>query len=59
MVEDYLPHDQPHDDFHERFLEQKIGELNSFTEPLAEDPKSFPIISLRTAHKRDSVTSSD
>ena len=68
MIEQYnqpIPHNQRHDDdFYERFLEQRIGKLNSFTEPLAEDPFPFPIRPLPTAlsvtsHKRDSVTSSD
>ena len=38
MIEKYVPHDQQKDaDFYERILEQRIGKLNSFTEPLAED----------------------
>ena len=64
MIEEYVPHDQRHDDFYERFLEQRIGKLNSFTEPLAADPIPFPIRPLPAApvvasHKRDSLTSSD
>ena len=64
LNEKYVPHDQRHDDFYERFLEQRIGKLNSFTEPLATDPIPFPITALPTApvvasHKRDSLTSSD
>ena len=64
MIEEYVPHDQRHDDFYERFLEQRIGKLNSFTVPPAEDTNPFPIIPLPTAlvvalHKRDSITSSD
>ena len=64
MIEEYVPHDQRHDDFCERFLEQKIGKLNSFAEPLAVDPIPFPIGPLPTApvvasHKRESLTSSD
>ena len=64
MIEEYVPHDQRHDDFYERFLEQRIGKLNSFTEPLTADPIPFPIRPLPTApvaasHKRDSITSSD
>ena len=63
-IEEYVPQDQRHIDLYERFLEQKIGKLNSFTEPLAEDTVPFPIRLLRTApvitsHKRDSVTSRD
>ena len=58
MIEEYVPHDQQHDDFYERFLEQRIGKLNSFIEPLAADPIPFPIRPLPTAplassHKRD------
>ena len=64
MIGEYVPHDQRHDDFSERFLEQRIGKLNSFTEPLAADPIPFPIRPLTTApvvapHKRDSLTSSE
>ena len=64
MIEENVPHDQRHDDVYERFLEQRIGKLNSFTEPLAENPVPFPIRPLPTAppitlHKHDSVTSSD
>ena len=64
MIEEYVPHDQRLDDFYERFLEQRIGKLNRFTEPLRADPISFPITPLHTAlvvasQKRDSLTSSD
>ena len=64
ITEEYKPHDQRHDDFQERFLEQRIGKLNSFTEPFAADPIPFPVRPLPTApvvasHKRDSFTSSD
>ena len=64
MIEENVPHDQRHDDFYERFLEQRIGKLNSFTVPPAEAPAPFPIRPLPTApvvalHKRDSITSSD
>ena len=64
MIEECVPHDQRHDDFFERFLEQRIGKLNSFTEPLAAGLIPFPIRPLPTApvvasHKRDSLTSSD
>ena len=43
MIEEYVPHDKRHDDFYDWFMEQKIGKLNSFTEPLATDPIPFPI----------------
>ena len=64
MIEEYIPHDQRHDDFYERFLEQRIGTWNSSTEPPAEDTIPFPIRPLPTAptiasHKRDSFTSRD
>ena len=64
MTEEDVPHDQRHDDFYERYLEQRIGKLNSFTVPAAEDTIPFPIKLLPTApvvalHKRDSINSSD
>ena len=64
LIEENIPHDQRHDGFFERFLQQRIGTLNSFTEPLEADPIPFPIRPLTTAplvasHKRDSLTSSD
>ena len=65
MIEKYVPHDQRFDNnFYERFLEQRIGKLNSFTEPLAEDPTPFPIRPLLTAPvvtspKREGITSSE
>ena len=63
-IEEYVLHDQRHDDLYERFMERRIGKLNSFTNPLAEDTVPFPIrplhtVSAATSHKRDSVTSSD
>ena len=64
MIEDYIPDDQRHGDVYERFLEQRIGKLNSFTEPLAANPIPFPIRPLPTApvvasDKRGSITGSD
>ena len=64
MIDEYVPHDQRHNVFFERFLEQRIGKLNSFTTPPAEDTIPFPIRPVPTApaiapHKRDSLTSSD
>ena len=64
MIEKYVRHDQQHDHVYERFSEQRIGKLNNFTEPLAEDLISFPKRPLLsaptvTSHKRDSITSSD
>ena len=62
MIEEYVPHDQRHDNIYEWLVEQRIGKLNSFTEPFAEDSISFPIRPVYsapaiTSHKRDSVTS--
>ena len=64
MIEEHVPHNQRHHDFYERFLEERIGKLNSFTVPPAEDTIPFPIRPLPTApvvalHKRDCITSSD
>ena len=64
MIEEYVLHDQRHDDLYEWFLEQRIGRLNSFTVPPAEDTIPFPIRPLPRApvvasHKRDSIASSD
>ena len=64
IIEENIPHDQRHDDFYDRFLEQRIGKLNSFTVPPAEDTIPFPIRPMPTApvvalHKRYSITSSD
>ena len=64
MIEEYVPRDQRRDDLYERFLEQRIGKLNSFTKPLAAHPIPFPIRPSPTApvvasQKRDSLTSSD
>ena len=64
MIEENVPHDQRHDDFFEPSLEQRIGKLNSFTEPLAADPIPFPIRPLPKApvvasHKRDRINSND
>ena len=60
MIEEYVPHDQRHYDFYKRFSGQRIGKLNSFTEPLAADPIPLSIRPLPTApivasHKRDSA----
>ena len=49
MIEEYVPHDQRHDDFYERLLEERIGKMNSFTELLEEDPIPFPTKPLPTA----------
>ena len=64
MIDEYVPHDQRHDDFYERFLEKRIGKLNIFTEPTAADPIPFlirplPTVPVVASHKRDSITSND
>ena len=64
MIEKYVPNDQRQDDFYERFLEQRIGKLNNFTESVAAEPIPLLIRPLLTApavtsHKRNSVTRSD
>ena len=64
MIEKYVPHDQSHDDFCERFLQQRIGKLNSFPGPLADDSITFPIqptptVPATKSQKPDSVTSRD
>ena len=64
MIEEFIPHDQRHEDFYEQFLEQRTGNLNRFTESLAEDSNPFPTRPLSsvptiTSYRRDSVTSSD
>ena len=58
MIKKYVPHDQGHDYFHERFLERRIDKLNGFTSlPIPKRPlHSAPAI---TSHKRDSATSFD
>ena len=64
MFEEYVPHDHRHDNFSERFLEQRIGILNGFTEPLRETSIPFPMRPVLstpaiTSQKRVSVTSID
>ena len=64
MIDEYVPHDQQDDDFYELFLEQRIRNKNTFTEPLADYPIPFPIRPLPTApvvasHQRASLTSTD
>ena len=64
MIEEYVPMDRRHDDFYERFMEQRIQKLNNPEQSGMEDPFPFPIESLRTAQvtlpqKRVSITSID
>ena len=64
MIEEYVPMDRRHDDFYERFMEQRVQKINSPGQSSMEDSLAFPIEPLRTApvtlpEKRVSNTSSD
>ena len=64
MIEEYVPLDKHHDNFFERFMEQRIQRLNQPDLPNTVDPLPFPIEALRsipsvTPRKRVSNTSSD
>ena len=64
MIEEYEPMDQHHDDFHERFMEQRNRKLNNSEQPGMEDSLPFSIEPPRTAPvafppRRVSNTSSD
>ena len=64
MIEEYVPMDHRHDDFYERFMEQRIQKLNNFEQPGMKSSLPFPIEpprSVPTTHpqKRVSNTSSD
>ena len=64
MIEEYVPRDRYHDDFYERFMEQRIQKLNRPEQPRIEDSLAFPIEPHCTAPvtlppKRVSNTSSD
>ena len=64
MIEEYVPMDRRHDDFYERFMEQRFQKINSPGQSSTEDSLPFPIEPLRTApatlpQKRVSNTSSD
>ena len=64
MMEEYVLMAQCHDDFYERFREQRIQKLNNFEQPRMDDSVPFPIEPLRTApvtlpQKRVSNSSSD
>ena len=64
MFEEYVPMDRRPDDFYERFMEQRIQNINNPEQSGMEDPFPFPIEPLRTApltlpQKRVSTTSSD
>ena len=64
MIDEYVPMDRRHDDFYERFMEQRIQKLNNSEQSSTEDSLPFPIEPLRIAPvtlppKRVSNTSSD
>ena len=64
MIEEYVLMDRRHDDFYERFLEQRIQKLNNPEQPSMEDAHPFLIEPLHTApvtlpQTRVSNTSSD
>ena len=64
MIEEYVPMDRRHDDFYERFMEQRFQKINSPGPSSMEDSLPFPIEPLRKVpvtlpQKRVSNTSSD
>ena len=48
-MEEYVPMDRHHDNFYERFMEQRFLKLNNFEELSMEDSLPFPIEPLRRA----------
>ena len=64
MIEEYVPMDRRHDDFYERFMEQRFLKINNPSHASVEDSLPFLIEPVRTApvtlpQKRVSNTSSD
>ena len=64
MIQEYVPMDRRHDDFYERFVEQRIQEINKAEQSGMEDFLPFPTEHLSTPpvslpQKRISNTSSD
>ena len=64
MIEEYVPMDRRHDDFYERFMEQRFQKINNPGQSSTEDSLPFPIEPLRSTpatlpQKRVSNTSSD
>ena len=64
MIEEFVPMGSRHDDFYERFMEQRIRKLCNPKQSGMEDALPFPIEPLRTVpvtlpQKRVSNTSSD
>ena len=64
MIEEYVPMDKRHDDFYERFMEQRIQKMNNPGQLGMEDPLPFPVEPFRASPvtlplKQVSNTSSD
>ena len=64
MIEEYVPVNRRHDDFYERFMEQRLQKINNPRQSSTEDSLPLPIEPLRAApvtlpQKRVSNTSSD
>ena len=64
MIEEYVPMDRRHDDFYERFIEQRLQKINNPGQSSTGDSLPFPIEPIRTApatlpQKRVSNTSND
>ena len=64
MIEEYVPMDKRHEEFYERFMEQRIQKINNPEQSGMEDSLPYPIEPLRTApvtfpQKRISSTSND
>ena len=49
MIEDYMPMDRRHDEFYERFMEQRIQKLNDSEHNGVDDSLPFPIEPIPTA----------
>ena len=64
MIEEYVPMNRRHDDFYERFVDQRFQNINNPRQANTEDSLPFPIEPLRATpatlpQKRVSNTSSD
>ena len=64
MIEEYVPMERRHDNFYERFMEQRFQNINNPRQANMEDSLPFPIEPLRTApvtlpQRRVSNTRSD
>ena len=49
MIEEYLPMDRRHDDFYERFMEERLQKIENPEQSGTEDSLPFPIEPLRSA----------